>query len=297
VELSARYLSFEGTAFRLRVGLRPLDPAEWLELDEHYDEYLAEKAALLRSRHDEVVAVVDASRWPVVDAACEDTLALVVAHLDQHHAGLVAHDAGTLRNTRTGEDLAGIHPIDAAGRLVQEDLVVLLDSPGGPVLAAASLCFPSRWHLHEKLGRTMAAIHEPVPGYASSIAAPTDAALARLSPERPVWRLNWSLHDDPALFQPEGHGRADAGPQVTAEDAGATVWFRVERQTLRRLPTPGAVLFTIRTHQWPLAELAGVPGACAQLASTLRSVPPDFAVYKSLPGLTPAVLGWLDARS
>jgi Haem-dependent oxidative N-demethylase, alpha subunit-like len=302
VELSQRYLSFDGRPFRLRVGLRPLDSHPWLEVDEHYDEELAEKARLLRERHDEVVAALPD---PHVTAASEEVLALVVEDLRANHPGIVSEVDGVLANARTGEVLGGLHPVDAAGRLVQEDLVVLVPPVGrflgGPVLAAASLCFPSRWRLQDKVGLPMAAIHEPVPGYAESLASPTDGALGRLltaDADRPVWRLNWSLHDDPALFQPTGHGETGrAGhDHVTAANAGESVWLRVERQTLRRLPASGGVLFTIHTHQWPLAELTRIPGACADLASTLRTLPPEFAAYKSLPAITPAVLAWLDAR-
>jgi hypothetical protein len=288
------------------VGLRPLDPARWLELDDTYDADLAEKARLLRERHDEVVAAL-----PGAEAASAELLGLVVEDLRAHHPGTVACDGPSVVNRRTGERLAAdLHPVDAVGRLVQEDFVVLAEpplgggQPGGEraghgrlVLAAATLCFPSRWRLRDKLGLDMAAIHEPVPGYADTLSAPTDGALARLTVERPVWRLNWSLHDDPALFQPEGHGRDDLVTHVRAGNAGETVWLRVERQTLRRLPRTGAVAFGIRTHQWPLAALATEPDACRALAAHVRSTAEPFARYKSLPPLREAVLGWLDARS
>ena len=302
MELSARYLSFDGRPFRLRVGLRPLESYAWLEVDESYDAELAEKARLLRERHDEVVAVVDdGSLRALADRACAEVVNLVVDHLRADHPGIVSERGAPLANRRTGEALEGLHPIDAAGRLVQEDLVVLVPSNRGLVLAAASLCFPSRWRLRDKVGLPMAAIHEPVPGYAESLGVPTDGALTRLAvadADRPVWRLNWSLHDDPALFQPEGHGRGTSvGSRVTPENAGEAVWLRVERQVLRGLPESGGVLFTIRTLQWPLGELVSMPGACADLASTLRTLPPGFATYKSLPAITPAVLEWLDARA
>jgi dimethylamine monooxygenase subunit A len=289
-----RYLPFEGPAFRLRVGLRPLDPATWLELDERYDADLAEKARLLRHHHHEVVAAL-----PGTHAAAAELLSLVVDNLLAHHPGTVAMDGDDVVNLRTGERLpaGALHPVDAAGRLVQEDLVLLAEEAGEHRLVAASLCFPSRWRLADKVGLGMAAIHAPVPGYAEELARPTHGALARLTPERPVWRLNWSLHDDPALYQPQGHGEATPNPAITAANAGTTVWLRVERQTLRRLDGTGAIVFGIRTHQWPLASLAPRPAACAALAAHLRSTPPAFSAYKSLPSLAAPVLAWLDARS
>lgn len=38
-------------------------------------------------------------------------------------------------------------------------------------------------------------MHEPVPGYASALGTATDDLFARLRPDRPLWRLNWSLLD------------------------------------------------------------------------------------------------------
>ena len=154
-------------------------------------------------------------------------------------------------------------PLDIAGRLVQEDLCILQEVEGELRLTAGVLCFPNRWRLSDKLGRPMMAIHEPVPSYAERLGKPVDRFIGMLAPERPVWRLNWSLTDDPALFQPVGHGRRDTDPDITPENAGPRIFLRVERQTLRRLPRTGAVLFTIRTHQRPLESAGGPPaGTC-----------------------------------
>jgi hypothetical protein len=49
-----------------------------------------------------------------------------------------------------------MHPLDLAGRVVPDDLcLVQADADGVPRLVAASLCFPSRWRLGEKLGRPL----------------------------------------------------------------------------------------------------------------------------------------------
>lgn len=57
----------------------------------------------------------------------------------------------------------------------------------------------------------------------------------------------------------------------------STVWLRTERQTLRRLPRTGGIVFTIRVYQTSVEELcteAGVPG---RMASAIRSWPEDVA--------------------
>ena len=37
--------------------------------------------------------------------------------------------------------------------------------PDGYTLEAASLCFPARWRLMDKMGLPMSGIHKPVPDY------------------------------------------------------------------------------------------------------------------------------------
>ena len=54
--------------------------------------------------------------------------------------------------------------------------------------------------------------------------------------------------------------------------------LRVERQTLRRLPRSGAIVFTIRVYMTPLAELG--PGEAGRLAAAIRGVKEQEVVYK-----------------
>jgi hypothetical protein len=137
-------------------------------------------------------------------------------------------------------------------------------------------------------------VHEPVPGYEEELASTMDRFFERLKVDKPVWRVNWGLIDDPTLFQPTGHGRKGLNPDITVENAGDKLWIRMERQTLRRLPRTRDILFTIRVHVRPLCELVTRPDRAAELASTIRSMPEPMRLYKSLPPFLGAALGWLD---
>ena len=57
----------------------------------------------------------------------------------------------------------------------------------------------------------------------------------------------------------------------------ARVRMRVERQTLRRLPRTGAILFTIRVYLTPLEQLVREPDVPGRMASAIRSWPEDVA--------------------
>jgi hypothetical protein len=289
------YAPYKAGPFRLTLGLAPLDVRDWIEPDARMVRELAEKERLLHERHDEVFAAL-----PEASAGSVELLEMLADYLPSRFPTLYRRVGDRLDHRLTGRSWHvtrhGMHPLDVAGRLVQEDLCLMHQAPGADTyrLVGASLCFPTRWRLAEKLGRSVGAIHAPVPDYDRHLDATMNRLFARLKTERPVWRLNWGLVDDPTLFQPTGHGQGGYNPAITATNAGDMLWVRMERQTLRRLPRTGDVLFTIRVHVHPLHTLATQPERAARLAAALRALPPAMQTYKSLTPFLDAVLAWLD---
>ena len=290
-----QYHPFQPGPFRMAMNLFPLDLAEWIEIDTDLPAQLAEKRRLLTERPDEVLAA-----QPQALAGSQETLDLLVEHLPTYFPHVYQRDAESITNHATGERWPltdpSRHPLDLAGRLVQEDLCLMQRDPDHGIyrLVAASLCFPTRWRLREKLGQALAAIHGPTPHYAETIATPMDRAFDKLKAERPVWRLNWSVLDNGALFQPTGHGRKDYATDVTAKNAGEQLWLRVERQTLRRLPQSGDFLFTIRIYNYSFATLANQPAAAQGLAAALAGLDDAMTDYKSLRPIRQAAIAWLE---
>jgi hypothetical protein len=276
--------------WRLTMGLRPLDPRRWLEVDDRRPAQLAEKRRLLRTTPASVLAALPGS-----EVAGVAVLDAVLDHLDHHHPGLVGRCAdGTLVEHTTGGtvDPDRLHPVDAAARLVQEDLCLMERRSDGWVLTAASVCFPSRWQLATKIGRDLAAIHAPIPGFAAQLGAATETTFDRLTPERPVWRSNWTIIDDPRLHQPQPPQRRP----VT--DPGRQLWWRVERETMRRVGDGPAALFTIGTAVTTLADaVAADPTIAPALLTTLPTVPDDTVAYKGWGSLLDPLRGWLEAAA
>lgn len=278
----------EAGPYRMAMGLTIVAEPAWFEIDALYPAEMAEKRRLLATRHKEVFAATTGT-----EAACAEALAMVAENLTAHYPDWFSLDGGRLHNHLTGETWpSGAHdPLERAGRLVQEDLCLIQNTPEGPVFAAGVVCFPSRWRLDEKIGRRLAEVHGPVPLYPERLAAPVDRFMRHLRPGRFASRLNWSVVDDPALFQPGGKWRTEPNDAITPDNAGDRIFLRVERQTLRRLPSSGAVLFGIRVHVYPLHRVAP-----ARLAAAVRALPEDMARYKSLPPFQDALLTWLDLR-
>jgi dimethylamine monooxygenase subunit A len=172
-----------------------------------------------------------------------------------------------------------------AGLLLQEDLVIMGRSPEGWRLAAASLCFPSAWNLHEKLGRLMHEVHGPVPGFNKNTrnAGLIERMFDNLRVEQPVMRWNWTLFGEATLHMPTSEGRMIRrfGDGPVAEH----VFMRLERQTLRKLPRSGEILFTIRTHIDPMDILQHHKDGqrlASAIAEQVAALSPDELQYKGL---------------
>ena len=252
--------------FRHRVGTRPLDVAHWLPRDRETAPTIAMKQALLATRRDDVVAL-----HPGGEAAAEEAARLVGEHVGAHIGA------------------SGLDALVEAALLVADDLTVLAPTAdGGLTFVAGVVCSPSRWRIATKMGQDMLAVHRPVARYAEHIGPPVDTLLRRLSVERPLWRSNWTLEDHPALFQLES-------PSAPLVDDPAQLWVRMERETLRRLPHSGGVLFTIRGFQQPLSDyVRGGADRAVTLAALIRRLPTDVARYKSIEPYRESVLAWLD---
>jgi hypothetical protein len=282
------YVPLDGAAWRLSMGLRKLDESGWLEVDGDRTEVLARKAQLLANHRDTVFVHSEGSTAP-----CVELLGLVVGWLGTYRPSLLSSEGPVFIEQATGArlDSSELHPLVTASLLAAEDLCVLEHRDGAWRLTAACVCFPSRWSLAEKLDRSLDEIHGPVPGFHEELAGPSATFFDRLAPGRLTWRVNWTLLDTPEPFLPSPASRRAPCDGVDL----AQLWFRVERQTLRRLTRTDAIVFTIRTYITSLeALLAWRPELAAQLASTLRTVPSEVADYKGWTGLLEPLVGALE---
>lgn len=272
---------YDGSKQPFTVGLAPLDLGDWIEPDGNLSAHLAEKQRLFAL---DERAVFRAEADTV--AAQAEVLALLLDHLPRRFPDLYAVNDETVRVLPTGdcyriEDWRHA-PLRLAALLVQEDLVLMRKSDQGYRLAAAALCFPSSWSLAEKFGQSMPAIHDDVPGFNDGRMGRIVAKLFdNLGVDAPVWRLNWALYSDAALHQP----RAGSLERAAGHANNDLLFVRIERQTLRRLPKSGDILFTIRVHHDPVSALAKHPDG-AQLATSLRdqllALDADQLAYKGL---------------
>jgi len=269
--VSTPYVPLDHRGWRLAMGLRPLDPANWLEVDDQRDHELALKTRYLNEHRDVVVATRDEG-----DEASAELFDEVSAFLRTYHPGLAL------------ESQPGDHPIVAASRLIQEDLCVLVHDDTWR-LQAACVCFPSRWDLASKLGTTLDDIHRPVPGYDHELSRPTNSFFDRLRPDRSFWRLNWTLLDRAELHQP-------TAPRSSPRGGRDDWFFRVERQTLRQLPRTKAIVFTIRTYVASLGAMIDHDDSFAELlVQAIDDAPEEMQEYKGWRGVARQLRDAIDA--
>ena len=287
------YLPFSSSRHRMSMGLNALKIEKWIEPDEYFQDELREKERLLENYYDEIFSGNSGSSGPQ-----REVLELLLCHMTTHYSGL-------LRVNEDKVEVAGSNQcysrrdfeessLDLCGRLVQEDFCLMAPGKKGYTLEAASLCFPSRWRLLDKMGLPMRSIHKPVPEFSDKLAAPVDRFFDYLTVARPVWRVNWSVSTDPNLYQPVRRKNQELDVSINESNAGDRIFIRCERQTLRRLNESGWILFTIKTYLDRVSILAGYPQLARNLASIVRDLPESLLIYKNILPFKEPLLEYLD---
>ncbi len=256
------------------MGLRACGEAHWLPHNDLFDDdtargrQLSAKADLLDHRHEEVFSAL-----PNSNAASVEVLKMITGHLAVHYPDLLL------------DVDSSIHPLEAATRLVPEDLLILAPRNRGDgvppynkewCLVAGALCFPAHWVLKEKMNKPLAAIHEPVPHYSKVLSDPVDRFFTSMRIGAISVRMNWSLQKDDALYAPVRLTQPDPSLELNSDQ----IHLRIERQTMRKLPQTDHILFTIRTYLVPVCAWQGNKRAIEDLLLILSDMSPEMRHYK-----------------
>lgn len=253
----APYLPFMDPRTARKPGLLPLDPREWTVRHADFEAQMARRREILRD-HAEIVIAAQSDAEP----AELELLSMINTHLGDGPRDLTLAER--------------FCPLTALGRLVPEDFCIMLPdvASGEYRLAAAILCFPSRWLLAEKIGRPLTMIHDPVPDYDDDLARRVNRVFEGVRVERPLVRVNWTIHPTPELFLALGL----SDKQMMVPEPSGTMYLRTERQTLVRLPCSGAVVFGIKTSVSPLESLS--PAEARTLLGLVRELSEAERAYR-----------------
>ena len=156
---------------------------------------------------------------------------------------------------------------------IQEDICLLENIGKEYVLTAASVCSPSNWNMPSKVGQSVEMLHAPVPGYKKEMSDRVNKLLLGLKPNKPLQRLNWSIQLGGELFW-----RSD----VSNHEDNVEKYWRVERQTLIRLPDTKAIVFGIRVFLHSFSEMSRYPNFNPSIFEIIEALPHAEAKYKNL---------------
>jgi hypothetical protein len=178
--------------------------------------------------------------------------------------------------------------LEGAARAAWEDMCLLTRRPDEDIyrLVGAAVAFPTDWRPADKLGRPLTALHAPIHGYEEQLSTGVDKFMEKLKPGGIYGRCNWFVAPTDALRwvaePPE-----QAFTHVTAENAGETLFVRSERQTLRKLPETGAIVFTIGVYVAPLGSLSSEN--IGRMAQAVATIPEPEAVRRGAAHFAPAL--------
>ena len=257
----------------LGMGTHALRLDDWLIVDDDRDADVAYKRELIGAVRPVVFASVPGS-----ERAAGELRDLVRTWLTEH---------GVSDLPPPVDD----HPLVDAALLVQEDLAVLERIDGAWTITSGVVCFPTHWTIADKIGLPLAAVHGPVAHYADELREKVDRFHDRLAVDRPAWRRNWVVVPTAELHLPEYRKDREIVGRVDAD--GSPMWLRSERQTLRRLPTTDAIVFTIRVQRAPLGVLRDRPDLAAKMLRTAESWDDAKKGYTSTGGAFDGLTTWL----
>ncbi|KAF8270890.1 hypothetical protein EI94DRAFT_1721826 [Lactarius quietus] len=298
------YRPYKPGRYHVTMGIRPMEWDSWIELDSDFPAYYHLRAARLAS-----------SRGPKLVSTLPDRPGLVrgggtAARELVHELAefLVARYPGVYRATRrglSGEILAvEVLPVGVTHDLEAEDPMVVAAMLLGRnyYLQAGAVLLAGWWRLEDKIGSPSTRSTQP-----EKLQPSLTRFFRRLSPDTPVARSNWLVqvlppsssptHTHPPALEELAWAEGGVGPEDTFRTTPRPtpppptperMRLRVERQTLRRLPRSGAVVFTIRLGR----------GEAGRLAAAIRGMKEQDVVYRHRRQyeFEDEALEWLDRR-
>ncbi|RHZ66840.1 hypothetical protein CDV55_107210 [Aspergillus turcosus] len=271
--------------YRVMMDIRKLDVENWLTVDKNYMDEHHVRSRLLREEREKVLQCL-----PESYDACLEALEEVVEFLCQRFPHVFERkksgNESTIHNRMTGETFVfggenkQVDPLEIAVRLTMEDLSILMQNADGEYyLAASASLFPVGWTVKERIGWTISQLHNPVPLWHQQVASSVSKFLARLTPTSPMERSNYFVEvkrPDETLF--EILYRPTTLSEDNPDPAPEDIVIRRERQTFRRLPKTGTIVFGVKTFLTTLDELP--MHELQNLAKETKSWPDYVGEYK-----------------
>lgn len=267
-KVKPQFFPDQGQTTVLKMGLQPMPLSQWILVDEDLPQFLDHK---LEQRVLHKAMVYQA--LPESTRAQAEFHKVLRQHLVQNNNYRLndIHGLANRKHSLTWDDR--IKDLWHCSLWIQEDICLLENIGKEYVLTAASVCSPSNWNMPSKVGQSVEMLHAPVPGYKKEMSDRVNKLLLGLKPNKPLQRLNWSIQLGGELFW-----RSD----VSNHEDNVEKYWRVERQTLIRLPDTKAIVFGIRVFLHSFSEMSRYPNFNQSIFEIIEALPHAEAKYKNL---------------
>ncbi|OKL62851.1 hypothetical protein UA08_01723 [Talaromyces atroroseus] len=285
--------------YHLTMALENMEPSELIPMDKTYKERLQYRRKILKEHREIVIAMHDESDPRITAAVSEFYRYIMSTYLPVryptmfrlHETTFETGKAYMLENlvlnelypSEVTQLTSPMRALEILYKTVDEDFLILLpeesDSDSSPSstegsgkTAAATVqtkyrliayenCYPAGFNPRKKLGKLLADIHAPVPGYQDKLEKSMDRYFANIEVGKYVKRVNWSISTDTELFAAFGGLHSSENENQKEEkikegqlDVDSTK-LRCERQTLHRLPKSRALVFGFHTYTYPIKQI------------------------------------------
>ncbi|KAK6455013.1 uncharacterized protein RJT20DRAFT_142062 [Scheffersomyces xylosifermentans] len=316
---------FKNGAYKLTMGIKNLDPQDWLLIEPTYLSRIENKKKIITSSHPDHPSSKDtrSSTLFVTEEAIpaiKEFYNIVTNYMCDKYPMYFVKDGDVIHNKITGNSIPSStsNPSISASEYleylvetIEEDFIILLKDPTREdekdgteyFFKAGVFAFAAGFDPADRFNKPLSFVHHPIPGYEEKLKLSMNRFFNRISPGQFVTRSNFSVQTHAKLYVDDsnkGHNLPKDTVQVPMNikdlDFEKQVHYRSERQTLTKLPESKAVVFTIRTYLLPMSEVKKEGKEVTdRLIGAIKGLPEDISYYKRAGEWGPPVIEYLSA--
>lgn len=300
---------FKNKEYKLTMGIKKVDPQEWLLVEPSYKHQLLEKYKILHNIHPEkppgknlreLTLFHTEEAVPAILEFYETVVSYMSTKYPMHFVkkdgqlhNLITKDAIPFTPSKTTD--VENHLVNLA-KIIQEDFIILQKDPKRQhekdgeeyFFKGGVFAFAAGFDPKTRFNTPLSYVHHPIPGYEEKLKLSMNRYFSRIEPGLFVTRSNFSVQTHGKYYvddQNKGHNLPEDHEQqpipIENLDFEKQVHYRSERQVLTKLPKSKAVVFTIRTYLEPLSTIKSQgPELCERLIGAIDDLPHDIAIYK-----------------
>ena len=299
------YQPYTWAAADFQLGLRAINPRQWVLMDANFTATMREKRALLAAHADKYYRTIPSSL-----PAQHELRERIAAHLVSDYPDFFSRQGSVITSRADGHqcDLHDdvLEPLLQLSHLIEEDFMLVEQREGVPCISAASNVYSSSGRIVSSVGANIESAHQFVPTLNEKLAPRINRVLNSVHTEAPCERFNWQLTPMARLFFPPDnpHEANAAAMHAVAErlhrnplETGRLLWIRVERQTLSRLPRSKAVAFSLHTYSHPLESIKSDLGSVRAMLDLVRAYTLQRLKYSEMDVVLEPIIAWLESAA